>query len=317
MSIETEKALFTDGVPTLIDGPSHAGSITAVIPAYNERETIYAIVQAATEYASEVIVVDDGSQDGTGELAASAGARVIRIPKNSGKGHALGIGLSTATMNGCKVFVCLDADGQHDPADIPRIAQPILEGRADMVIGSRFLSRESMDLIPVYRKVGQSVLTYATNLGSSTKITDSQSGYRAFTKDIIRRFAYSEDGMGIESEMIRNAAKSDIRIQEVPILAKYDGGNNSTYKPGSHGIAVLGSILESIRSDHPLLYFGVAGAIVALLGILIGMYSVAYYIQFGAVPFGPTLLSVLLITLGTLTAFVGLILNAISLRTTS
>ena len=116
--------------------------ITAVIPAFNESKTISWVVQGASKYAGEVIVVDDGSSDGTAEAAVSAGAHVIRIPKNGGKGNALGIGLTTAALNGSKVVVCLDSDGQHDPEDIPKLAAPVLEGEADMVIGSRFLDAE-------------------------------------------------------------------------------------------------------------------------------------------------------------------------------
>lgn len=312
MTRSTEDVMPEESVPAPTSDRYHADSVIAVIPAYNEQETIGQIVQTTKRYADSVIVVDDGSDDCTGELAASAGASVIRIPKNAGKGHALGIGLSTAAMNGYGVVVCLDADGQHDPADIPRIVQPIVEGRADMVIGSRFLSRESKDVIPAYRKVGQSILTSATNFGSSVKITDSQSGYRAFTKNVVKGFAYAEAGMGIESEMIRNAVKSGARIQEVPITAKYQGVETSTYSPGSHGMAVLGSIIRSVRSEHPLLYFGVSGAILTIASIILWVYAVQQYTEAHALPFGPTLLAVVMTVLGILFILVGLILNAIS-----
>ncbi len=312
MTSDTENAAFEENGSCPTANPSHVNSITAVIPAYNEQETIGQIVQTAKQYADDVIVVDDGSDDCTGELAVSAGASVIRIPKNTGKGHALSIGLSTAAMNGCNVIVCLDADGQHDPVDIPKIVQPIVEDKADMVIGSRFLDRESKDLIPAYRKIGQSILTSATNFGSSVKITDSQSGYRAFTKEVVREFAYSEAGMGIESEMIRNAVKSGARIQEVPVAAKYEGLESSTYSPGNHGITVLGSIIRSVRSEHPLLYFGVSGAIMVTVGIILGLYAILQYTETHALPFGPTLIAVVVTILGILFILVGLILNAIS-----
>ena len=312
MTSDTEDAMYEESVSYPTTNPDHVNSVTAVIPAYNEQETIGQIVRTTKQYADDVIVVDDGSDDCTGELAISAGASVIRIPTNTGKGHALAIGLSTAAMNGCNVVVCLDADGQHDPADIPKIVQPIVKNRADMVIGSRFLNRESKDLIPAYRRIGQNILTSATNFGSSVKITDSQSGYRAFTKEVVRGFAYSEAGMGIESEMIRNAVKSGARIQEVPIAAKYEGLESSTYSPGSHGMAVLGSIIRSVRSEHPLLYFGVSGAIMTLIGVILWSYSIQQYTEAHALPFGPTLLAVLMTVLGILFILVGLILNAIS-----
>lgn len=286
--------------------------VTAVIPAYNEEKTIAQVVEGARKHVSEVLVIDDGSVDRTVYIAMEAGARVISIPRNIGKGHALSIGLTTAALNGSEIVVCLDSDGQHDPNDIPKIVEPIADGRADMVIGSRFLDAHSRDLIPAYRRVGQGVLTIATNMGSAVKITDSQSGYRAFRRNILRSFDYAETGMGIESEMVRSAVRRGLRIEEVPITAKYEGLDTSTLKPGNHGMTVLGSIIREIRSEHPLLYFGVSGLAMTIVGVIFGLYSLEQYITLKALPFGPSLLAVMLTALGILFILVGLILNAIS-----
>ena len=291
---------------------SSSQKTTAVIPAYNEEKTIESVVTGALKHVTEVLVVDDGSVDRTVDLAMKAGATVISIPRNIGKGHALSIGLTTAALNGSEIIVCLDSDGQHDPDDIPRIVEPIADGRADMVIGSRFLDAHSRDLIPAYRRVGQGVLTIATNMGSAVKITDSQSGYRAFRRDILRSFDYVETGMGIESEMVRSAVRRGLKIEEVPITAKYDGLDTSTLKPGSHGMTVLGSVIREIRSEHPLLYFGVGGLIMTIVGVVFGLYAIDQYISVKALPFGPSLLAVMLTALGVLFILVGLILNAIS-----
>lgn len=287
-------------------------TITVVIPAFNEEKTIAQIVEGARAYADDVLVVDDGSWDLTALRAISAGAKVIRIPKNGGKGVALAIGLTTAALNGSNVVVCLDADGQHDPHDIPRIVKPIVDGNADMVIGSRFLDSQGKSLIPSYRRIGQSVLTVVTNLGNTIKITDSQSGYRAFKKDVLEDFDYSVEGMGIESNMVRSAAKRGLAIQEIPIVVKYDGLDTSTFRPGSHGMNVLGSVLKSIRTEHPLLYFGVGGMVMTVVGVTLGLYSIQQYIEIRALPFGPSLIAVMITTLGILFVLVGLILNAIS-----
>jgi len=286
--------------------------ITAVIPAYNEEKTIAKVVEGARKHVAEVLVIDDGSEDGTTKQAMNAGARVIRIPRNQGKGNALSIGLTTAALNGSDVVVCLDSDGQHDPDDIPKIVRPIIDGRADMVIGSRYLDAQSKELIPAYRRMGQGVLTFATNLGNPVSITDSQSGYRAFKKDALMSFDYVQTGMGIESEMVRSAVKSGLRIEEVPITAKYEGLDTSTLKPGTHGMSVLGSIIREIRSEHPLLYFGVSGFIMTIVGVVFGLYSIEQYISVKALPFGASLLAVMLTALGILFILVGLILNAIS-----
>lgn len=286
--------------------------ITAVIPAFNEVKTISRIVDGASKYAGEVIVVDDGSADGTAEAAVAAGAHVIRIPRNGGKGNALGIGLMTAALNGSKVIVCLDSDGQHDPDDIPRVVAPVLEGRADMVIGSRFLDASSRELIPAYRRMGQGVLTFATNLGSEVRITDSQSGYRAFRKEILDDFEYAESGMAVESEMVRSAVNNGLRIEEVPIRAQYRGLDTSTMRPGSHGMSVLNSVLRSVRSEHPLLYFGASGLAMVMLGGVFGVFSLEEYLNNGHLLFGSTIVAAVLGLLGILFMLVGILLNAIS-----
>lgn len=297
----------------MTEAPQAQPRITAVIPAYNEEKTIAWVVEGARRHVATVLVIDDGSGDGTTQQAMSAGAMVIRIPRNQGKGNALSIGLTTAAMNGGDIVVCLDADGQHDPNDIPRIVQPIIDQKADMVIGSRFLQTESKNLIPMHRRLGQNVLTYATNLGNTIKITDSQSGYRAFRKEVLRSFDYEESGMGIESEMVRNAGRMGLRIEEVPIIAKYEGLETSTFNPGSHGMSVLSTVLREVRTEHPLLYFGVSGVIMTIVGVIFGLYSLDQYVSIKALPFGPSLLAVLLTILGVLLVLVGLILNALSL----
>lgn len=300
----------------MTETPKEQPMITAVIPAYNEEKTIASVVSEALKHVADVLVVDDGSVDRTAYVAMEAGARVISIPRNTGKGHALSIGLTTAALNGSEVVVCLDSDGQHDPNDIPKIVEPIADGRADMVIGSRFLDAHSRDLIPAYRRIGQGVLTIATNMGSAVKITDSQSGYRAFRRDILRSFDYAETGMGVESEMVRSAARRGLKIEEVPITARYEGLDTSTLKPGNHGMTVLGSVIREIRSEHPLLYFGLGGLIMTIAGVVFGLYSIEQYISVKALPFGPSLLAVMLTALGILFVLVGLILNAISMMMT-
>jgi hypothetical protein len=149
-------------------------------------------------------------------------------------------------------------------------------------------------------------------MGHAVKITDSQSGYRAFRKDIVTSFDYVETGMGIESEMVRSAVRRGLKIEEVPITAKYEGLDTSTLKPGNHGMTVLGSVIREIRSEHPLLYFGVSGLLMTIVGAIFGLYSIEQYINSKALPFGPSLLAVMLTALGILFMLVGLILNAIS-----
>lgn len=288
--------------------------LTVVIPAYNEAKMIADIVSGSLKYADEVIVVDDGSRDNTSFVAKAAGARVIRLPKNSGKGVALTLGLKTAAINGADVIVCLDGDGQHDPDEIPRVALPVIRGEADVVVGSRFLDSKGSKEIPGYRQVGQTILTKATNMGAGKKmkITDSQSGFRSMSKNAVLKMDLTEEGMGIESEILIDASKLGLRIKEVPITCRYIGLDTSQMTPGKHGMSVLSSILRTVRDEHPMLYFGVGGLILSLVGISCGLYSLYQFIMMKSLPFLPSLVAVLFFFLGAISIFSGILLNSLA-----
>jgi len=288
--------------------------LAVVIPAYNEAKTIAEVVKGAAKYAEEVIVVDDGSTDGTAFVAKAAGAYVIRHPTNRGYGAALGVGITTAAMNGADVIAYLDADGQHDPDDIPKVVAPILRKDADLVIGSRFLKKESKEKIPKYRTVGQKALNLATNVTSENGISDSQSGFRCITREAVYKMDLKDDGMGFSSRMILEANRLGLRIVEVPIEVRYEGLETSTIKPMRHGTQVLASIIRAVRDDHPLLYFGVGGLIITLIGVIAGLYSISQFIAMKALPFLPSLIGVLFFFLGLISIFAGIILNSLAIR---
>ncbi|HUV55088.1 MAG TPA: glycosyltransferase family 2 protein [Candidatus Krumholzibacteriaceae bacterium] len=173
--------------------------ILACIPAYNEEKTIGAILDQAFRHVEHVIVCDDGSTDGTNEVARRKGATVVRNPYNMGKGRALQTCFRLADRIAPDVIVMMDADGKHDPEDIPRLVAPILEGEADLVIGSRYVEGSSTDA-PLYRRVGLSIVN-AFNQTANDGVKDTQSGFRAFNKDALRLFTdMSEEGFGVESE---------------------------------------------------------------------------------------------------------------------
>ncbi|AKB82185.1 glycosyltransferase (family 2) [Methanosarcina barkeri 3] len=181
-------------------------NVTVILPAYNEEVYIGSIVLLTKYYADSVIVVDDGSSDRTAEIARKAGAEVIVHEVNKGKGAALKTGFAAAANFGADIIVTMDSDGQHNPAEIQKIVDPIIRGKADMVNGSRYLNGLGKNT-PSYRRVGQTILDGATKLSSGLQITDSQSGFRAFsasTKDIFR---FKANGMAIESEMLADAGK--------------------------------------------------------------------------------------------------------------
>ena len=194
--------------------------IIAGLAAYNEEEYIGTMVLGTRSFVDEVIVVDDGSSDRTGKFASLACARVIKHKENQGKGKAIQTILEEAKKMDVDVVVLLDADCQHNPDEIPRLLEPIRNGEADLVNGSRFLDKKSK--IPLYRRIGQHILTLSTNLCSGTSITDSQSGFRALSRKAINSIKLIENGMGVESEMIQKARESNLRIKEVPIGCRYD-----------------------------------------------------------------------------------------------
>ena len=211
-----------------------------IIPAFNEEVAISSIVKRSMKYVNEVLVVDDGSTDRTFQIAKDAGARVIKHYNNLGKGVSLKDAF--AEVKGYDIVVTIDGDGQHNPDEIPNLIRPILEGRADLVNGSRYLEGFDDDT-PAYRRVGQRVLDIATNVTSGTHVTDSQSGFRAFSGKTIPYFRFRDTGFGIESEMLADAAENDFRIVEVPITVRYDVENSSTKGPVTHGVGVLIKII--------------------------------------------------------------------------
>ena len=285
--------------------------LSVVIPAFNEAMTIADVVKGAVKYADEVIVVDDGSSDNTSFVAKAAGAKVLRLPKNRGYGAALSVGLATAALDDADLIVYLDGDGQHDPEEIPKICAPVLKGTADLVIGSRFLKKEGKAGIPRYRTMGQTALTKATNVGMDVKVTDSQSGFRCLTKKVALSMDLADEGMGFSSEMVRAASKLGLRVTEVPITCRYEGLDTSTHAPIQHGKSVLTTVLRNIRDEHPLLYFGVGGLIMTMIGLGAGFYSIYQFMSVKALPFLPSVLAVLFFFIGLVSIFSGIILNSL------
>ncbi|USZ69779.1 glycosyltransferase family 2 protein (plasmid) [Halorussus salilacus] len=209
------------------------------IPAYNEESGIGSTVLGVKRYADDVVVVDDGSTDRTPELAEQADVTVIRHERNRGKGAAVRTLFEYVQRFDCDALVLLDADGQHDPADIPALAAPVVGDEADMVIGSRYLDPEDADETPVYRRVGQVVLDFCTTRVTGADLTDTQSGFRAFSPEALERLTLTTDGMGVESEMIDSATNQGMTITERAIDARYENLEGQTYNPIKHGLTVM------------------------------------------------------------------------------
>jgi glycosyltransferase involved in cell wall biosynthesis len=283
--------------------------VLAGIAAYNEARYIGSVVLQARQYVEDVIVVDDGSTDNTSTVALLAGATVIRHTENRGKGAAIQSILDEAKRRNPDVLVLLDADAQHDPNEIPLLIKPVSEG-FDLVIGSR---EAQEDKTPRYRRIGKQVIFRSSRLASKTNVYDSESGFRALSPKAINELDLRENGFAIESEMITRAADKNLKITEVPITNIYTR-DGSTLHPIRHGIDVLSRIVVMISQRRPLLFFGLAGGILLVAGLITGFMVIHIAATTHEVAIGTTVLTTLLIVAGILSIFTGIILNALSSR---
>ncbi|HPR42092.1 MAG TPA: glycosyltransferase family 2 protein [Candidatus Methanofastidiosa archaeon] len=279
----------------------------AIIPAYNEELTIGSIVAKTRNYIDKVIVIDDGSQDATAAIAEANGATVVRSGKNYGKAHALCKGIEMAQSMDCSV-VMLDADGQHNPDDIPKIIEPIVNNEADLVIGSRFINGDNGN-IPPYRQFGQKVLNKFTNISANSNITDSQSGFRAINKNVLDKIKIKSNGFNVESDMICHFSTNGLTIKEVPIYVRYDTPNNHTISPISQGLGVLYNLVGAIGYHRPLLFFGSLSFLSGIVALYFGIRTLSYYWSTKGILVGSSLAFafMVIISINALTA--GLILN--------
>ena len=244
------------------------------IPAFNEEKNIAGLLIKLKKISQNIIVCDDGSIDLTGKIAENLGAIVIKHEKNLGYGSAIkSIFLKAHEVN-ADILVTFDADGQHRIEDINTILQPIKEKSADIVIGSRFLNNSQE--MPKYRKIGIQTITKLTNITGGTKITDSQSGFRAYSKKILENIKPTESGMGISTEILIKTQKAGYKIIEVPITILYEG-NTSTHNPISHGTSVIFSTLKYVAIERPLTFYGIPGFIFLCVGIIFSVWTLQIY----------------------------------------
>jgi glycosyltransferase involved in cell wall biosynthesis len=281
--------------------------LIALIPAFNEERFIGSVVLKARKYVDTVMVIDDGSRDLTAEIAHAAGAIVIRHETNRGKGRALQSGFQKARELDAQAVVVLDADGQHRPEEIPTVVAPILNGEADIVIGSRYLDRKSR--VPFIRIWGHKAFTSVTNWLTGTHLTDSQSGFRAFSKNAVQNINFESKDFSVESEMQFLAERQDLKLVEIPVVIRYP---DQPKRPViMHGVSVLNGILRMVGQYRPLLFFGVPGMIVLLIGLLWGAYVVEIYSIAHTLAVGYALISVMLSIIGMFSLFTGIILHSI------
>jgi glycosyltransferase involved in cell wall biosynthesis len=291
--------------PAPLTTSAGADRVLVAVPAYNEDRFIGSVVLKLIALGYAVLVVDDGSTDATAGVAERAGARVVRHRQNRGKAAAVRTAFQYARGQGVDHLVLMDGDSQHDPAEVATLLQPLREHAADMVVGSRFLGARSA--IPLWRKAGQHALTLATNVGSGERLTDSQSGFRAFTAAAIERMRFGRPGFAVESEMQFQAHAHGMRVVEVPIRVHYDLAVKRN--PVRQAMNVLDGVLHLVAQSRPLLFFSLPGLLLFMAGLLLGWQVVRIYEETVKLAVGYAMITVMLCVLGTLALVMGILLH--------
>jgi len=249
------------------------------IPAFNEENTIARVVLEAQKYADAVVVCDDGSRDLTAKIAERLGADVVKHEQNSGYGVAIKSLFERARELHADVLVTLDGDGQHDPIEIPAVLKPIIDGVADVVIGSRFMDVRGTAEMPLYRRLGAKLITRMVNGSAKKGVSDAQSGFRAYSRQAIERLSVVEAGMGASVEILLEASKQKLKICEVPSTCKYQNGEvaTSTEHPVTHGMGVVMSIIRLVVEEKPLMLLGIPALLFLFAGISFGVWMLQIY----------------------------------------
>lgn len=276
------------------------------MPAFNEEKYIGTLVLQARQYVDEVIVVDDGSTDNTAEIAKLAGARVVKHEKNRGYGAAIQSIFAEAKKLNPDALVVLDADAQHSPGEIPNLVKPILDGY-DCVIGSR---QEHAKNIPFYRRLGQRLILHSVKTLTKDELTDTECGFRAFSRKAVQTLELKETGMAISAETVAEASRKSLKVIQVPISVTY-GKDSSTLHPVKHGLSVYAKVLAWISERRPLFFFGLVGLILVTIGLGFGIRVVVMFTDSRVLPPGNTLVAAALIVVGMFSIFTGLVLAAL------
>ncbi|AJM91246.1 glycosyltransferase family 2 protein [Nitrosopumilus piranensis] len=276
----------------------------ACIPAFNEETYIEDVVKKSLPHVDQVVVCDDGSTDATAKIAKDAGAIVIS-QKNQGYGAAIATLFDYARKENAQIMITLDGDGQHNPEQIPLLVDAITAHNVDVAVGSRFLD-DSTD-VSGYRKSGIKIITSASNYGTNFKVTDSQSGFRAYSKVAIDAIHPTEQGMSVSTEILLKISNKGLSVAEVPVTISYQGDTSDQHSV-PHGVSVLMNTLKYVSIKHPVQFYGIPGIVLLIAGIILGGIFLDAYLSEQTVFYGSLLGSVVLFLLGAILSVTAIIL---------
>jgi len=277
----------------------------ACIPAYNEEDTISDLVKSAKKFVDKVIVCDDGSTDDTLNNAKLAGAEIISHKKNQGYGAAITSLFDYCRMQNADIMITLDGDGQHDPNQIPILLDTISQHNVDVVLGSRFLDNNT--ITPGYRKRGIKIITSAANFGADFKVSDAQSGFRAYSKNAIDAIHPTEQGMAVSTEILLKISNKGLSLAEVPITTSYDG-DTSEQNPVPHGISVLMNTIKYVSIRHPIKFYGIPGIVLIIAGLISSVVFLDAYLNDQVIFYGSLFGAVILLLFGAILSVTSIIL---------
>ena len=284
--------------------------ILACIPAFNEEEIIGELVKRSLLYVNDVVVCDDGSSDNTSNEAEKAGAYVIKHETNMGKGASLKSLFKYARRYRTDIIITIDGDGQFLPEEIPKLCKQIIEDSTDIVVGYRFDDEKDM---PAYRKFGNKILDEVSKKAANLNLRDTQSGFRAYSKQAIAKIYFRNDGFAADSEILIDASEKNLSISEQNVSVLYNTGNKtSTKNPVSHGSGALISLFEIVLMKRPLTFLGIPGLVILIAGTITSSMSLMLFNQTGHFSVPTTLVSVVFLTVGVMLILVSGILFSIN-----
>jgi len=266
--------------------------LAVIIPAFNEEDCLAAVIQSIPEAITaitsiDVVVVDDGSTDGTAEVARQAGAHVVRHAQNQGVGSAFQSGLRRALELGANLTVNIDADGQFSPLEIPKIIQPILRDEADFVTADRFTTEDGHvrkpENMPAIKYWGNRRVSRLISIIAKENFSDVSCGFRAYSRtallqlNLVGRFTYTQ-------ESFLDLATKGMRIASVPVKVKYFPGRKSRVAGNlpQYAWRISGIIFRTFRDHQPIRFFGILGAVFFVLGLLLDAFVLWHFYSFGS-----------------------------------